>query len=85
MPRAQRRQRSGGGERRGSRGEDATAVVTASPLSLPLASGFGINEHIDLGIKYDPSTGIYGAPRLLRRPGRPRRRRRPARAARAPE
>ena len=23
--------------------------------------GFGINEHIDLGLKYDPSTGIYGA------------------------
>jgi hypothetical protein len=23
-------------------------------------TGFGINEHIDLGIKYDPSTGIYG-------------------------
>lgn len=23
--------------------------------------GFGITEHIDLGIKYDPSTGIYGA------------------------
>merc|ERR1712137_375318 len=22
--------------------------------------GFGINEHIDLGIKYDPSSGIYG-------------------------
>mmetsp|Transcript_532 Transcript_532/g.1261 ORF Transcript_532/g.1261 Transcript_532/m.1261 type:complete len:188 (-) Transcript_532:3106-3669(-) len=22
--------------------------------------GFGINEHIDLGIKYDPSVGIYG-------------------------
>merc|ERR1719502_933509 len=22
--------------------------------------GFGIDEHIDLGIKYDPSTGIYG-------------------------
>ena len=22
--------------------------------------GFGINEHIDLGIKYDPNTGIYG-------------------------
>ncbi len=22
--------------------------------------GFGINEHIDLGIKYDPATGIYG-------------------------
>lgn len=22
--------------------------------------GFGIEEHIDLGIKYDPSIGIYG-------------------------
>merc|ERR1712039_898988 len=22
--------------------------------------GFGINEHIDLGLKYDPSSGIYG-------------------------
>jgi large subunit ribosomal protein L11e len=22
--------------------------------------GFGIDEHIDLGIKYDPTTGIYG-------------------------
>merc|ERR1711918_295067 len=22
--------------------------------------GFGISEHIDMGIKYDPSTGIYG-------------------------
>ncbi|KAJ8605592.1 hypothetical protein CTAYLR_000029 [Chrysophaeum taylorii] len=22
--------------------------------------GFGITEHIDLGIKYDPTTGIYG-------------------------
>jgi len=22
--------------------------------------GFGIDEHIDLGLKYDPSTGIYG-------------------------
>merc|ERR1711924_323732 len=21
--------------------------------------GFGVNEHIDLGLKYDPSTGIY--------------------------
>ena len=27
---------------------------------LDFAAGFGINEHIDLGIKYDPSTGIYG-------------------------
>lgn len=22
--------------------------------------GFGIEEHIDLGLKYDPATGIYG-------------------------
>lgn len=22
--------------------------------------GFGIQEHIDLGLKYDPSVGIYG-------------------------
>lgn len=22
--------------------------------------GFGVQEHIDLGLKYDPSTGIYG-------------------------
>jgi large subunit ribosomal protein L11e len=22
--------------------------------------GFGISEHIDLGVKYDPGTGIYG-------------------------
>ena len=22
--------------------------------------GFGIDEHIDLGLKYDPSVGIYG-------------------------
>lgn len=27
-----------------------------------LFAGFGISEHIDLGIKYDPSTGIYGKP-----------------------
>merc|ERR1712170_327004 len=24
------------------------------------AFGFGVQEHIDLGIKYDPSIGIYG-------------------------
>merc|ERR1712072_706201 len=34
--------------------------------------GFGIDEHIDLGIKYDPSTGIYGMDFfvVLFRPGR---------------
>merc|ERR1712151_367367 len=33
--------------------------------------GFGIQEHIDLGIKYDPSTGIYGMDFYVRlaRPG----------------
>ena len=33
--------------------------------------GFGIDEHIDLGIKYDPSTGIYGMNFfvVLERPG----------------
>eukprot|EP01063_Lacrimia_lanifica_P019387 TRINITY_DN265_c0_g1_i1.p1 TRINITY_DN265_c0_g1~~TRINITY_DN265_c0_g1_i1.p1 ORF type:complete len:182 (+),score=100.45 TRINITY_DN265_c0_g1_i1:59-604(+) len=33
--------------------------------------GFGINEHIDLGIKYDPSTGIFGMDFyvVLTRPG----------------
>merc|ERR1712157_4551 len=33
--------------------------------------GFGIDEHIDLGIKYDPSTGIYGMDFFLvvKRPG----------------
>ena len=33
--------------------------------------GFGIEEHIDLGLKYDPSTGIYGMDFyvVLNRPG----------------
>merc|ERR1712224_792048 len=33
--------------------------------------GFGIEEHIDLGIKYDPTTGIYGMDFyvVLERPG----------------
>eukprot|EP00697_Spironema_sp_BW2_P016481 gnl/Spiro4/7740_TR4079_c0_g1_i1.p1 gnl/Spiro4/7740_TR4079_c0_g1~~gnl/Spiro4/7740_TR4079_c0_g1_i1.p1 ORF type:complete len:173 (+),score=46.74 gnl/Spiro4/7740_TR4079_c0_g1_i1:62-580(+) len=41
--------------------------------------GFGIQEHIDLGLKYDPSTGIFGMDFyvVLSRPGwRVRRRRR---------
>lgn len=35
--------------------------------------GFGIQEHIDLGIKYDPSIGIYGLDFyvVLGRPGKP--------------
>merc|ERR1712216_164244 len=33
--------------------------------------GFGIQEHIDLGVKYDPATGIYGMDFyvMLERPG----------------
>lgn len=33
--------------------------------------GFGIKEHIDLGVKYDPSTGIFGMDFyiVLKRPG----------------
>ena len=33
--------------------------------------GFGITEHIDLGLKYDPSTGIFGMDFyvILARPG----------------
>ena len=46
------------------------------PSLTPSSSspGFGINEHIDLGIKYDPSTGIYGEPSFshLPAPGPPR-------------
>ena len=34
--------------------------------------GFGIEEHIDLGIKYDPYTGIFGMDFyvVLARPGK---------------
>jgi large subunit ribosomal protein L11e len=34
--------------------------------------GFGVQEHIDLGLKYDPSVGIYGMDFyvVLTRPGR---------------
>ena len=33
--------------------------------------GFGIDEHIDLGIKYDPGTGIFGMDFfvVMQRPG----------------
>jgi large subunit ribosomal protein L11e len=34
--------------------------LKARNFSLTGNFGFGIQEHIDLGIKYDPSTGIYG-------------------------
>lgn len=36
-------------------------VVLFSKLIIILGNfGFGIDEHIDLGIKYDTSTGIFG-------------------------
>lgn len=34
--------------------------LRASNFSETGHFGFGINEHIDLGIKYDPAVGIYG-------------------------
>jgi large subunit ribosomal protein L11e len=34
--------------------------LKAENFSLGGNFGFGIDEHIDLGLKYDPSTGIYG-------------------------
>merc|ERR1712037_1016170 len=46
--------------------------LKASNFSNTGCFGFGIDEHIDLGIKYDPSTGIYGMDFfvVLTRPGR---------------
>lgn len=37
-----------------------TLLFTVLCCSCCAPAGFGIQEHIDLGIKYDPSTGIYG-------------------------
>lgn len=34
--------------------------LIAPPPVAPGNFGFGIDEHIDLGLKYDPSTGIFG-------------------------
>merc|ERR1711967_102597 len=53
------------------RGEKATDLIerglkitdyeiSAKHFSETGNFGFGINEHIDLGLKYDPATGIYG-------------------------
>merc|ERR1712110_1362064 len=64
------------------RGEKADALLTAG-LKVKCyelirnnfadngSFGFGIQEHIDLGIKYDPATGIYGIDLyvVLERPG----------------
>merc|ERR1712127_544292 len=34
--------------------------ISAKHFSSSGNFGFGVNEHIDLGLKYDPQTGIYG-------------------------
>merc|ERR1712110_909645 len=34
--------------------------ISAKHFSETGNFGFGVNEHIDLGLKYDPNTGIYG-------------------------
>eukprot|EP01029_Cantina_marsupialis_P020268 TRINITY_DN474_c0_g1_i1.p1 TRINITY_DN474_c0_g1~~TRINITY_DN474_c0_g1_i1.p1 ORF type:complete len:171 (+),score=28.18 TRINITY_DN474_c0_g1_i1:88-600(+) len=46
--------------------------LKASNFSETGNFGFGIDEHIDLGLKYDPSTGIYGMDFfvVLARPGK---------------
>merc|ERR1712031_38391 len=64
------------------RGEKATDLIerglkitdyeiSAKHFSASGNFGFGVNEHIDLGLKYDPATGIYGMDFyvVLRRPG----------------
>eukprot|EP00494_Astrolonche_serrata_P026311 UN26572 len=45
--------------------------LNAKNFSSSGCFGFGISEHIDLGIKYDPTTGIYGMDFyiVLKRPG----------------
>merc|ERR1712116_73226 len=42
-----------------------------TPVFSTGAFGFGVQEHIDLGIKYDPSIGIYGMDFyvVMKRPG----------------
>merc|ERR1711904_653006 len=45
--------------------------ISAKHFSQTGNFGFGVNENIDLGLKYDPGTGIYGMDFfiVLRRPG----------------
>lgn len=39
---------------------DGIGTICDNIKTVLFMAGFGIQEHIDLGIKYDPSTGIYG-------------------------
>merc|ERR1711900_113854 len=34
--------------------------ISAKHFSATGNFGFGVNEHLDIGLKYDPATGIYG-------------------------
>jgi len=45
--------------------------LTEGCFSATGCFGFGIDEHIDLGLKYDPNVGIFGMDMfvVLRRPG----------------
>lgn len=40
--------------------EDNADLVVCSNFSETGNFGFGVEEHIDLGIKYDPGIGIFG-------------------------
>ena len=46
-------------------------LLCKAPFFVWGCFGFGISEHIDLGLKYDPNTGIYGMDFfvVLKRPG----------------
>ena len=48
---------------RGKKAEEVLKLelkVKDNELKADGKFGFGIQEHIDLGTKYDPNTGIYG-------------------------
>jgi len=51
--------------------EKLTSLIQVQIIIIKGCFGFGIQEHIDLGIKYDPFTGIFGMDFyiVLKRPG----------------
>merc|ERR1712244_181092 len=48
------------GDRLTRAGKVLEALTGQTPVFSKGNFGFGIQEHIDLGIKYDPNIGIYG-------------------------